>query len=341
MRSRALSLSLLVVPALAGLAACQGEPPSGPVVGEVRFGKGNGNGGGGNGSGGGGAEPTVDDTDPGSAPQDTTLSVGVIGTNFDEGSTVEFLLNGAKTNKVTTNFTRFVRADSLVANITIAADAVPDQYDVQVTTSRKKKGIGIELFEITLSKFGQLALEITFRDALGDGLQSDGMKGLAYCDPGVPCYEEGQETDARFSGNGNLMFWLYEDSSRRVNVLGELLLTRRIYTNDNQDGQGVTVPSLITMADGTITSRMIVERGDGNGHYRYGVNCTGDSFERDDDNAIREERISVTRSGFTWTLEGWDARHCQTSGKGKHATTTETAIWMPFRMTLVAIPWPE
>lgn len=337
MRLRRLSwVSLAVTLSLAGSGAC-GDEPTGLERQDLHAGKGP------NGSGGGG--PTVDDADPASAPQDTTLDVRVLGSGFDDGSKAAFLLDGNATNKVVTNSTRFVSSTEVVANITIAADAQPDFYDVQVTTRRGKKGVGIELFEITTNKFGQMALEITFRDESADGLRSDGMTGLPYCGTGVPCYEEGQDfVGAHLSNNGNLMLWLDpqgEGTIRRVEVLGELLVTGRIYTNDNQDSEGVTVPDLLEMADGTITSRMIVERGDGNGHYRYGVSCIGSSFDRDDANAIPDERISVTRSGFTWILEGWGARHCVTTGKGRRTTTTETEVWMPFRMTMVAIPWPE
>lgn len=342
MTPRSLPRPMFVVLVLTGLAvACADDLPTEPERAAVLAAKGGVKGNG----GGGSSDPTVDTVEPASAPQDTTLDVHVLGSNFDDGSSVALLLDGSTTKNVKTNSTQFVSTTELIANVTIAADAQPDLYDVQVTTSRGKKGIGIEIFEITLSKFGQLALEITFRDDGDDGLRSDGMAGLSYCDAGVPCYEEGQDfVQAHLSSNGNLMFWLDANSEgtiRRIEVLGDLLVTRRIYTNDNQDSQGNTAPDLISMEDGTITARMIVERGDGNGHYRYGVQCDGDSFARDDGNAIPEERISVTRSGFTWTLEGWGARHCIKSGKGRFATWEETPVWMPFRMTMVAIPWPE
>ncbi len=58
-------------------------------------------------------------------------------------------LDGVVSPKVKTNSTRFVNKTTLVASITIAADAAPDLYDVAVTTSRGKRGIGIELFEIS------------------------------------------------------------------------------------------------------------------------------------------------------------------------------------------------
>jgi hypothetical protein len=102
--------------------------------------------------GGGAAEnPSVDATDPTEAPRGTTLDVRVIGTNFDDGSTVTFKLGGKPTKKVKTNSTGYVSDEELVANITIDVDADTALYDVEVMTSRKRRGIGTELFSVKLS----------------------------------------------------------------------------------------------------------------------------------------------------------------------------------------------
>ena len=99
-------------------------------------------------------DPTVSSTDPTNAPQGTTLDVRVLGSNFDRGSKAELALDCESgcvmTGKVTTNSTRFVSQGELVANITIAADADTALYDVLVTTSKGKRGIGIELFAVRL-----------------------------------------------------------------------------------------------------------------------------------------------------------------------------------------------
>jgi hypothetical protein len=93
-------------------------------------------------------DPEVTGTDPTGAPQDTTLDVEVSGSGFDNGSTVELKLSGVPTEKVRTNSTRYRNPRTLIANITIAADAQIDFYDVEVTTFRGKKGIGTEMFEV-------------------------------------------------------------------------------------------------------------------------------------------------------------------------------------------------
>jgi hypothetical protein len=95
-----------------------------------------------------GSDLSVTSTDPNKAHQDTTLDVRVVGSGFDQGSRAEWAIAGVPTAKVRTNSTRFVNSKELVANITIALDADPVLYDVQVITSRGKKGIGTELFQV-------------------------------------------------------------------------------------------------------------------------------------------------------------------------------------------------
>ena len=103
---------------------------------------------GGPGGGGETADPVVASVDPSSGTQDTTLDVEVSGDNFVDGSTVEFELAGEPATGVITNHTTFVSPKRLVANITIAADAAEDLYDVAVKTPPGRKGVGLELFEI-------------------------------------------------------------------------------------------------------------------------------------------------------------------------------------------------
>ena len=107
-------------------------------------------------------DPIVSSTDPSSAPQDTTLDVAVTGSNFDVGSRVDLAIDGVTTEKVRTNSTTFVTPKKLIANITIAPDAVPDRYDVIVMTSKGKRGIGIERFEVTLRQGRTNLYSVTF-----------------------------------------------------------------------------------------------------------------------------------------------------------------------------------
>lgn len=98
----------------------------------------------------GGNGPTVKAAVPDSATVDTTLNVRVLGSGFDQGSRANWALKGVPSAKVVTNSTQFVSSTELVANITIARDATIGSYDVIVTTSSGKGGIGTELFAVTL-----------------------------------------------------------------------------------------------------------------------------------------------------------------------------------------------
>jgi probable HAF family extracellular repeat protein len=86
---------------------------------------------------------------PDSSERGITLDVAVNGSGFDQGSVVRFERQGVPAAKITTNSTTFVTPRKLIANITIAADADTGKYDVAVTTTSGRKGVGIELFMVT------------------------------------------------------------------------------------------------------------------------------------------------------------------------------------------------
>jgi probable HAF family extracellular repeat protein len=113
------------------------------------------------------SSPAVTSTAPSEAKQGMTLDVQVNGSGFDKGSRVDFLLSGQTTLKVHTNSVKYVSAKQLVANITIAADALTDLYDVAVTTSTGRKGIGTELFTIsTMTDLGTLGGSTAYASAI-------------------------------------------------------------------------------------------------------------------------------------------------------------------------------
>ncbi|HTK53417.1 MAG TPA: hypothetical protein VL308_16115 [Gemmatimonadaceae bacterium] len=94
--------------------------------------------------------PTVTGANPPSGHQgDVTLDVTIAGSGFDSGSRASWQRNGVDDPKIRVNSTRFNSSTSLTANITIAVDAVATTYDIAVTTSTGKKGIGAELFTVT------------------------------------------------------------------------------------------------------------------------------------------------------------------------------------------------
>jgi hypothetical protein len=87
------------------------------------------------------------------------------------------LIDGLPTSKVVTTRTRYKNQGEVIATLSIALDAPVVAYDVAVTTSRGKKGIGIEKFAVTEKIHPQL-IPATFElpvSSGGDGLFSDGL----------------------------------------------------------------------------------------------------------------------------------------------------------------------
>ena len=121
--------------------------------------------------------PTVSAANPASARQGTvTLDVQISGSGFDQGSQASWQLNGVTYSKIAVNSTKFVSSTSLTANITVAVDAAPVNYDIAVTTSTGKKGIGAELFTVT---YAVAIPGMTEGRAINDAGQIAGYDGTA------------------------------------------------------------------------------------------------------------------------------------------------------------------
>lgn len=90
---------------------------------------------------------------PDSATQDTTLDVVINGSGFVSGAAANWALAGVQDPaQVKTNSTRYVNSRQLVANITISATATVANWDIVVTATGKKGGIGTEAFAIRQNK---------------------------------------------------------------------------------------------------------------------------------------------------------------------------------------------
>jgi len=97
------------------------------------------------------AQVQVNSTSPSAAPQGTTnLDVTINGNGFKRGATAQWFVTGT-TNPggVTVNSTSFRSSSQLIANITVAGDAVISGFDVQVA-SAGRTGKGTDLFAVTL-----------------------------------------------------------------------------------------------------------------------------------------------------------------------------------------------
>jgi len=140
--ARRVSITVL---ATALFAACEGDRPTGLRTPSDRPSAGKGGPQGGAGSG----TLTVTAANPSQATQDTTLDVSVTGTGFTTGAKAVWALNG-DTTLVHVKSTKRVSDTQLVASIVIPANAPVAAYDVQVFLVGGKKGVGAELFTVTL-----------------------------------------------------------------------------------------------------------------------------------------------------------------------------------------------
>jgi hypothetical protein len=98
--------------------------------------------------------PTVTATDPAYGERGTRIQVHVKGAGFNSSAQATWERNGAIDPRVTVLSTTFVSSSEVVADLQIGSDADVDLYDVAVSVlvsdGSRKKGVGIELFTVTV-----------------------------------------------------------------------------------------------------------------------------------------------------------------------------------------------
>jgi len=96
------------------------------------------------------AEPP-DTEAPAEAPKQ--LPVKIIGGGFDRGTKATFLVSGSKSNTggITVIKTEFVSDTELTATIEVAVEVTIGDFDIQVQTSRGRRGKGNTLFAVKQS----------------------------------------------------------------------------------------------------------------------------------------------------------------------------------------------
>jgi hypothetical protein len=100
--------------------------------------------------------PTITAADPDSATRNFTLDVRLLGSGYDRGSRAVWALNGDTTfarSRIRTNSTRYVSSNEVVANITIASDALEASYDVVVVTSGGRTNTGVGKFAVRNTRY--------------------------------------------------------------------------------------------------------------------------------------------------------------------------------------------
>jgi hypothetical protein len=276
----------------------------------------------------------VEGTDPSSAPQGTTLDLRIFGSGYDAGSRADLLLNGKATEKVRTNSTTYISGTELVANISIALDATVEAYDVRVVTSGGKKGIGIDQFLVTDRTgepwdCGSTPLSLSFGDAAGDALRSDGSGA----------YLDGTDGTVHLNAaTGRLSLWTEQDANsapRAVQVRTTAFTggtTDRIYTNSHEtetaEAIGCGFKQMVPGSTGSaVLEAELTSGGVDYGIVRYGKDCSGA--------ALPANRVVTTRSadGMSWTVTGTSGLHCRQTGKKPVLGQVGTAG--PFTMILM------
>ena len=346
--------------ALILLTSCTADRPTDPSVTGIMAAK-------------GGGPPKVKSTDPSSAEQETTLDVRIFGSGFVEGSEARFLLDGVEVPGVKRNGnTQFVSASEVVANITIAVDAIIDLYDAEIRTPRGKKGVGADLFQVVEKGSGgpppnnYIPLNVTFTDTPGDGILSD--DGSQYSDglekvsahlrsnpPEQPNWVFRLFTAFGVKRNENPIRKLCYDFGAGASGLPDAFVDGEgcdetsaagpvgMTTSDPRDPAGAESPGGILGLQPTEQITMAAStyfEVDGFGwRLRYGRDCDGNLFGFGD-----SSRLTVTGGadndddGFSdvWTIEGsGPAILCKTPLKGKSVTTEVGEFAMPFLLTAV------
>ncbi len=90
----------------------------------------------------------VNAVEPDSTFQDTTLTVAVLGDGFDDGSTVEFMVEGVVNDKLRVKKVKYINKKKLEVELEVDPLAEVRLYDVRVSAKRGPRGVGTELMRV-------------------------------------------------------------------------------------------------------------------------------------------------------------------------------------------------
>lgn len=282
----------------------------------------------------GGGGVSVDATDPTSAEQGSTgVAVHVFGSGFEPGSEVSFLLDRKQTEDIATSSTTFVSETEVVATIDVAAAAQPELFDVKVETPRGRKGIGIELFEVTgTAPYCQLEFDLVLNDALA--VHSDGGGTYASGSRRVLVFTGSNAAGFRFDTNGSQQLdsrrdkrWVRLDFGGTawagIVAPGDLKGADVRYSNQEP---GLDLCLLQVGDSGTIGMDWPFEAADGE---RYGLKYGGTTFSGD---VCTAPKATVTRTSQTT----WDIASGATACLVYQGAILDQSVAMPFAFTITA-----
>jgi hypothetical protein len=277
------------------------------------------------------ADPVVAAVDPDSASQDTTIDVLVLGEGFDDGSTATWLIDELPDplDRIHTNRTTYVNPKRLIANITIAADAETTLYDVEVKTSKGRKGVGIEVFRVKV-KAEPIPVEATLRDDESDGVRSDDLGSYA----------------AEIDENGNLFLDARVATERQIclDFAGQAgapyddlpgadvcdaawISTFDPYENGGLQTLGLTSTRPVRLGVSWVKDRY-------NWALVFGRDCETGELVPDD------LAVASATGADTWEIEAGYATLCRSPTRGKPRTEYVGRFAMPVHLQLVRVSTP-
>jgi hypothetical protein len=216
------------------------------------------------------AQITVASAEPNNAQQGTSaLNVNIAGSGFAKGAKATWYVTGTtNTGSVTVISTTFVNSNQLVANITVPENATVSGYDILVTNTSGRTGVGSDLFTINPEA---VTSSISTTDPTGASATVQG-DGLVTNSSGNSIYENAPENCETFDPQNICIIesllpndWylrLYSGSGRSVRLnfvalgnspdessldgeysTGTSVITRCFNANNNQVSIPLTVPA--------------------------------------------------------------------------------------------------
>ena len=246
----------------------------------------------------------VTSTLPTSARQDTTLDVNIYGSGFTSGAAATWSLAG-DTTKVHVQSTKFVNQGQLIARLLVPAAAPVASYDVVVMLIGGKKGVGAELFAVTVGD-----PSATFLYPLNDAthsIQSDRL----FTDGTYSVYTNGVcgvtsriYATATASNSGDLTYGTFvprtKDNTcasypRRIRIRYPDGFSELTYTSTNV--QRVENTTFQIPVGATVKRQLNVGTGES-------VRCTGIRWGANTGSAVVGDSVLVTRTALdTWHVQ--------------------------------------
>jgi Ca2+-binding RTX toxin-like protein len=158
-------------------------------------------------------DPQVNSANPSSAEQGTfDLDVEIAGSGFDNSAAVEFFVTGTTIpGGITVKKIKVRGSKKIIATIDVAEGATVDDFDIEVSLSRGRKGKGTELFSVQEKPTGKPSDEYTSDNPDVQFISPSDIDGFDYHIIGTPDREliiagSGKDYIETFNGSQDEIF---------------------------------------------------------------------------------------------------------------------------------------